>query len=85
MVEPIQERLAAKGVTLCLGDGLKAFEQQVGQCHTRQKPADRIFKQQCMWPAAVHGMTATAFEHQVEQRYHSQQLPPGRQCVQLML
>jgi NADPH-dependent 2,4-dienoyl-CoA reductase/sulfur reductase-like enzyme len=31
MVEPVQERLAAKGVELCLGDGLKAFEQQVGR------------------------------------------------------
>jgi NADPH-dependent 2,4-dienoyl-CoA reductase/sulfur reductase-like enzyme len=31
MVEPVQERLAAKGVELCLGDGLKSFEQQVGQ------------------------------------------------------
>ncbi|WIA16691.1 hypothetical protein OEZ85_013349 [Tetradesmus obliquus] len=30
MVEPVHERLAAKGVELCLGDGLKAFEQQAG-------------------------------------------------------
>lgn len=29
MVEPVQERMVAKGVNLCLGDGLKAFEQRV--------------------------------------------------------